>query len=295
MAWRVTLSNDDLVYRLVYMCYFAQMRYQVTAVKESQYQSNCFEKKTVLTHWGRDEMDAISQTPFSNAFSWMKMLEYRLKFQWNLFLRVQLTIFQHWFRLWLGAGQATSHYLNQWWSSLLTHICVSRPQWVNYSWSSISPNLKCQDRPHILPSWVSCGVSNEQKLKVTWRKAKNLGLVMNNKHQLGHGMKKSWKSGTCCKEMLFGASQFVSFGGDMCDIEWLAKMVNFRISLWIPVDTFFKEFMLIHYLKWYYSYAMMVLNCTTRLRWEFWLLNSSSLRDIAIILKDLNFQISYLE
>ena len=25
-----------------------------------------------LTHWGRDKMDAISQTPFSNAFSWLK-------------------------------------------------------------------------------------------------------------------------------------------------------------------------------------------------------------------------------
>ena len=26
-----------------------------------------------LTHWGREKMDAISQTIFSNAFSWMKM------------------------------------------------------------------------------------------------------------------------------------------------------------------------------------------------------------------------------
>ena len=68
-----------------------------------------------LTHWGRDKMDAISQKTFSSAFSWMKMFEFRLKFRWSLFLRVQLTIFQHWFRLWLGADQATSHYLNQWW------------------------------------------------------------------------------------------------------------------------------------------------------------------------------------
>ena len=61
------------------------------------------------------QMDAISQTTFSNAFSWMKMFEFRLKFHWSLFLRFQLTIFQHWFRYWLGAVQATSHYLNQWW------------------------------------------------------------------------------------------------------------------------------------------------------------------------------------
>ena len=69
----------------------------------------------ILTHWGRDKMDAISQTTFPSAFSWMKMFEFRLKVHWNLFLRVQLTIFQHWFRKWLGAVQATSHYLNQWW------------------------------------------------------------------------------------------------------------------------------------------------------------------------------------
>ena len=45
----------------------------------------------------------------------MKIYEFRLTFHWSLFLGVQLTIFQHWFRWWLGADQATSHYLNQWW------------------------------------------------------------------------------------------------------------------------------------------------------------------------------------
>ena len=69
----------------------------------------------LLTHWGRDKMTAIFQTTFSNGFSWMKMYEFRLTFHWSLFPGVQLTIFQHWFRKWLGADQATSHYLNQWW------------------------------------------------------------------------------------------------------------------------------------------------------------------------------------
>ena len=71
--------------------------------------------RSELTHWGRDKMDAISQTTLSNAFLWMKMLEFWLKFHWSLFLRVQLTIFHHWFRQWLGAVQVTGHYLNQWW------------------------------------------------------------------------------------------------------------------------------------------------------------------------------------
>ena len=53
-----------------------------------------------LTHWGPDKMAAIFQTTFSNAFSWMKMYEFRFRFHWSLFLRVQLTIY---------------HYLNQGW------------------------------------------------------------------------------------------------------------------------------------------------------------------------------------
>ena len=44
-----------------------------------------------LTHWGR-EMAAVSQTTHLNAFSWMKMLEFRFRFHWSLSLRVQLKI-----------------------------------------------------------------------------------------------------------------------------------------------------------------------------------------------------------
>ena len=58
----------------------------------------------MFTHSSRDKMGAILQTTFSNVFSSMKMLEkFWLKFHWSLSLRVQLKIFQHWFRLWLGA------------------------------------------------------------------------------------------------------------------------------------------------------------------------------------------------
>ena len=32
-----------------------------------------------LTHWGQDKIDAILQTTFSNAISWMKMFEFRLQ------------------------------------------------------------------------------------------------------------------------------------------------------------------------------------------------------------------------
>ena len=63
------------------------------------------------------------------SFSWhfqmyflkWKMCEVCLRFHWILFLWFDLIICQHWFRNnWLGTGQATSHYLNQWWPSILS-------------------------------------------------------------------------------------------------------------------------------------------------------------------------------
>ena len=62
--------------------------------------SACYNKYH-LTHWGRDKMADISQTTFSNAFSWMKTYEIplsMLRFHWILLLWVELTAFQHWFR-----------------------------------------------------------------------------------------------------------------------------------------------------------------------------------------------------
>ena len=38
------------------------------------------------------------QTTFWNAFSWMKSFVFWIEFHWSVFLRVQLTITQHWFR-----------------------------------------------------------------------------------------------------------------------------------------------------------------------------------------------------
>ena len=43
-----------------------------------------FDLADALTHWGRDKMDAISQTTFPSAFSWMKMFDFWLKFHWSL-------------------------------------------------------------------------------------------------------------------------------------------------------------------------------------------------------------------
>ena len=49
-----------------------------------------------LTHLPLDKMAAISQTTFSNAFSWMKSFVFWLKFHWSLFrLRLRQGFIQH--------------------------------------------------------------------------------------------------------------------------------------------------------------------------------------------------------
>ena len=64
------------------------------------------------------------------------VLEFEIKFHWNVILGVLLTMSQHWFRCWLGAKQATSHHLNPCWPSSTTPCGISGPLWVDPLWPS---------------------------------------------------------------------------------------------------------------------------------------------------------------
>ena len=85
----------------------------------------------MLSHWGRDKMAAIFQRTFSNAFSWMKMYEFRLinipvKFVPKCPINNIPSLFQ--IMAWRRPGaEPLSETMMV---TLLTHICVTRPQWV---------------------------------------------------------------------------------------------------------------------------------------------------------------------
>ena len=91
------------------------------------------EYRSSLTYLVRNKMADIFRWYFQMHLREWEFLDFLTKFDLSPFLRVQLTLTQHWFRFWLGDKQATRtrHYLNQWWLRLVTHICVTRPQWVN--------------------------------------------------------------------------------------------------------------------------------------------------------------------
>ena len=76
------------------------------------------------------QMDAISQTPFSNAFSWMKMFEFRLKFHWSFFPRVQLNNIPAMVQIMAWRRPDDKPLYEPMMVNLPTHICVARPQWV---------------------------------------------------------------------------------------------------------------------------------------------------------------------
>ena len=56
-----------------------------------------------LTHFPLNKIAVISQTIFSDEFSWMKSFAFWLEYHWSLFIRVRLTITQYLFIYWLGA------------------------------------------------------------------------------------------------------------------------------------------------------------------------------------------------
>ena len=67
-------------------------------------------------------MVAILMTTFSLTFSGKK-ISYCDENYTTYSISFLLTICHHRFRQWLGTEQATSHWLDQWWTSALTRMC----------------------------------------------------------------------------------------------------------------------------------------------------------------------------
>ena len=83
-----------------------------------------------LTHWGRHKMDAISQTTCSNTFSWIKKVWISIKISLNFDLKDPINNIPALVQImaWRRPGDKPLSELMM--HSLLTHICVTRHQWV---------------------------------------------------------------------------------------------------------------------------------------------------------------------
>ena len=85
---------------------------------------------TVLTHCAQRDMAVIL-----NVHIWQHILRndiLQVALSSGEYRGTSLIISQHCFKQWLGAEQATGHYLNQWWPRYSTrYTCVTSEQWVN--------------------------------------------------------------------------------------------------------------------------------------------------------------------
>ena len=100
---------------LLYVCGHEQRRWHIVAARGR-----------ILTHWGRDKMAAFSQTTLSNAFFNVN-IRISLKFVPKGLINniPALVLIMAWRRP--GAKPLSEPMLVR----SLTHICVTRPQWVN--------------------------------------------------------------------------------------------------------------------------------------------------------------------
>ena len=89
-----------------------------------------------LTHWGREEMNNISQTTFSYVFSSMKMFEFRLKLKLKFVPKGPINNIPALVQIMAWRRSGDKPLSEPMMVSLPTHIWVTLPQWVN-----VVPNL----------------------------------------------------------------------------------------------------------------------------------------------------------
>ena len=92
----------------------------------------------ISTHWGRDKMDAISQTAFSSAFYWMKMYELRLKNSLKFVPKGPISNIPALVQIMAWRRPGDKPLSEPMLVSLPTHICVTRSQWFNRALSFLS-------------------------------------------------------------------------------------------------------------------------------------------------------------
>ena len=81
---RLQLFPRKLVIGWFYLCWQVNpLKFPICIRPKIWYQLRVCSASSVLTYWGRDKTAAIFQTTFSNAFSWMKMYRFPLRFQWS--------------------------------------------------------------------------------------------------------------------------------------------------------------------------------------------------------------------
>ena len=85
----------------------------------------------LLTHWGRDKMVVISQTTFSNSFSLNENVRIPIKISLKFVPKCSINNIPSLVQIMAWRRSGDKPLSEPMMVSLPTHMCVTRPQWVN--------------------------------------------------------------------------------------------------------------------------------------------------------------------
>ena len=88
--------------------------------------------KVILTHWGRDKMDAISQTTFSSAFLFNENVWITIKNSLKIVPKGPINNIPALVQIMAWRRPGDKPLSEPMLVSVPTHICVTRPEWVKY-------------------------------------------------------------------------------------------------------------------------------------------------------------------
>ena len=130
----------------------------------------------LLTHWGLDKMEAISQMTFSSTFSLMKMFEFRFIKSWiksslKFVPKGQINNTPALVPIMACRRPGDKPLSEPMMVSLLTHICVTRPQWVKRFDSKFIQHNTLMSGDIYMHKWTGPSLVKIKACPHIWRQA----------------------------------------------------------------------------------------------------------------------------
>ena len=136
-------TTDDKVVKFTIFCFQWHRAYDLSmlftwasVVEPVISEHSCFSTrrvKSTSTHWGRHKIDAISQTIFSDCIFLNENARISLKISLKCAPKVRINNIPALVQIMAWRRPGDKPLSEPMMDSLLTHICVTRPQWVNVS------------------------------------------------------------------------------------------------------------------------------------------------------------------
>ena len=129
IGWMQTWNQPCYMCECILIVALCNIWYNVHVIIHSIWRSECMSDG--LTHWGRNDIGAILQTTFSNAFYQIKMCWFLWKISLKFIPKGPINNIPALVQIMAWRRPGDKPLLEPMMDILLNHICVTWPQWVN--------------------------------------------------------------------------------------------------------------------------------------------------------------------